>query len=115
MTVEITHVGFFGDGFQTFCLTDEMIAELERIEGAGIGALYLRIASAQFNVAEMTEILRLGLIGGGMQPEQAKALVETYARNRPLGELFPLALDVLDARWSGKPQLEAAAPAEVAA
>jgi hypothetical protein len=115
MTVEISHVGFFGDGFQTFCLTDEMIAELERIAGAGIGALYLRIAAAQFNVAEMTEIIRLGLIGGGMQPEQAKALVETYARNRPLGELFPLALDVLDARWSGKPKTEAEAPVEVAA
>lgn len=115
MTIEISHVGFFGDGLKTFCLTDEMVAELERIAGVGIGALYLRVATAQFTVAEMTAIIRLGMIGGGMQPELAKGLIDTYARNCPLGDLFPLALDVLDARWSGKAQVAGTSPDEVAA
>ena len=97
----ITHEAFFGDAAQRFCLTDDMIAELERLAGVGIGALYLRLVSSTFNGADLVQIIRLGLIGGGMNPAAAMQLVETYARNRPMAEVFPLALDILDARWSG--------------
>jgi hypothetical protein len=103
----ITHEGFFGDGVHAFTLTDDMIEELERITGHGIGAIYLRIVAGQFAVSEVAEIIRLGLIGGGMAPQNAAQLVSTYARNRPLAETFPLALDVLDARWNGAPKKEA--------
>ncbi|MCW1919977.1 gene transfer agent family protein [Rhodobacter sp. KR11] len=108
MSDRITHVTFFGDATHNFTLTDPMIAELERLTATGIGALYFRVINMQFNADTLGEIIRLGLIGGGTDPETAKRLVDTYARNRPLAEVFPLALDVLDARWTGKPQ-EAAA------
>ncbi len=36
-----------------------------------------------------------------MAPQQAMQLTDTYARNRPLAETYPLALDILDARWNG--------------
>lgn len=97
----ITHWAFFGDAEYPFALTDAMIAELERITDTGVGALYMRTVAMQFSLADVVEIIRLGLIGGDMAPAKAMQLVETYARNRPMSETFPLALDILDARWSG--------------
>ncbi len=104
------HTAFFGDGEHTFALTDDMITELERLSEIGIGAFYLRAVNLQFHIADLIEIIRLGLIGGGAKPEQAAQLTDTYARNRPVDELYPLALDILDARWNGPetPDQEAA-------
>lgn len=99
--MSIRHAAFFGDGEHVFALTDQMIAELERLAETGIGALYLRVVAGTFNMADLPEIIRLGLIGGGTAPQDAARLTDTYARNRPLAEVYPLALDVLDARWSG--------------
>lgn len=97
----ITHRAFFGDGERDFRLTDQMVLELERLTATGIGGLFLRMTRNDFRLVDLIEIIRLGLIGGGTNPEDATRLVETYARHRPIGEILPLALDVLDARWSG--------------
>jgi len=102
------HTAFFGDGEHIFALTDDMIAELERIADLGIGALYLRTVNMAFKLVDLVEIIRLGLIGGGATPEKAMRLTDTYARNRPVDELFPLALDVLDARWGGTEEQDTA-------
>ncbi|MDO6521277.1 gene transfer agent family protein [Shimia thalassica] len=95
----MNHTTFFGDGKHTFALTDDMITELERIADLGIGALYLRCVNMQFTLSDLVEVIRLGLIGGGSTPEQAARLTHTYGRNRPIDELYPLVVDVLDARW----------------
>ena len=105
MNAKIQHSAFFGTEKQVFALTDPIIAELERVTDLGIGAFYQRSIAMQFHVAHLSEIIRLGLIGGGMAPEQAMHLTVTYATNRPFDEIVPLALDILDARWSGKPDL----------
>lgn len=97
----LDHTAFFGDADHTFILTDDMIAELERIADLGIGAFYLRAVNMQFMLADLIEVIRLGLIGGGTAPERAAQLVDTYARNQPIHDLYPLALDILDARWGG--------------
>lgn len=97
----MNHTAFFGDREYTFTLTDDMITELERIADLGIGALYLRAVNMQFKLADLVEVIRLGLIGGGVSPEKAARLTDTYGRNRPIDELYPLALDILDARWGG--------------
>lgn len=91
---------FFGDAEYPFALPDDMIAELERKTGVGIGALYMRAVKMAFNLADLSETIRLGLIGGGMAPQDAKALTDTYAKNSPIDTLYALALDVLDARWT---------------
>lgn len=103
------HTAFFGDGEHSFALTDNMITELERIADLGIGALYLRCVNMQFTLSDLVEVIRLGLIGGGATPEQAAQLTDTYGRNRPIGELYPLAMDILDARWNASDENEAAA------
>ncbi|RGP37703.1 gene transfer agent family protein [Pseudotabrizicola alkalilacus] len=98
----ITHRAFLGEGEHDFCLTDAMITELEHQTGLGIGALQMQMMQLQFKADHLALIIRLGLIGAAMNPENAHRLVEAYVRNRPLGEVFPLALDILDARWNGK-------------
>lgn len=107
----MNHTAFFGDAVYTFALTDTMIEELQHKTGIGIGALYQRVVASQFRVADIVEIIRCGLIGGGTAPEAADRLVSAYAKDRPFAESFPLALDILDARWSGTP----AATGDVAA
>lgn len=97
----ITHRAFFGTGERAFALTDPMIVELESLTDTGIGALFLRLSRNDFRLVDLIEVIRLGLIGGGTRPEEAARLVDAYARQRPIAELLPLALDVLDARWSG--------------
>lgn len=98
---EITLRAFFGDGERAFCLTDPMLAELERIAGQGIGAVYYSLANMTYPARILPEIIRLGLIGAGTNPEEAARLIGTYATNRPLAEVFPLAFEVLEARWTG--------------
>ncbi|WP_137153501.1 gene transfer agent family protein [Rhizobium sp. FKL33] len=97
------HTAFFGDATYTFALTDTTTTELERLTGVGVGALYLRMVNSLFYVSDMTQIIRLGLIGGCVSPEKAHTLVETYVNDRPFAEIVPLALDILDARWNGSP------------
>lgn len=100
----ISHTAYFGDGTYAFTLTDTVIEELQHKTGVGIGALYLRLSTSKFRDADTVEVIRLGLIGGGMAPQDAQRLVETYAKGRPFAETLPLALDILDARWNGKPE-----------
>ena len=96
------HTAFFGDAVYTFALTDAMVEELQHKTGVGIGALYQRVVASQFRVADIVEIIRCGLIGGGTTPETADRLVNAYAKDRKFAETFPLALDILDARWTGE-------------
>lgn len=93
------HTAFLGDGNYTFALTDTAITELERLTDTGIGALYTRAIRMEFKLTDLVEIIRLALIGGGESPQEAMQLTDTYARNRPMSETYPLALDILDARW----------------
>lgn len=97
----ITNKAFFGDAVRSFALTDDMILELEAKTGHGIGTLYQRAVSMTFGLAEITETLRLALIGGGASPEEAHRTINTWAINRPIAETLPIVLDVLDLRWNG--------------
>ena len=95
------HVAFFGDAERKFRLPPELILELERKTGAGIGALCQRLFAGSFSHLDITETIRLALIGGGTSPKDADALVSAYALNRPLSETYPLAVSVLETLWFG--------------
>lgn len=101
MNDDLTHIAFFGDGERTFKLTPELIVELERKTDTGIGALSRRVFRGDFKHSDLTEIIRLALIGGGTSPRDADALVAAYAVRRPINEVFPLAVSVLEAAWFG--------------
>jgi hypothetical protein len=101
MTTELTHHVFFGDGEHDFLLTPEMIVELERKTGSGIGGLCRRLFAGDFKQSDVTETIRLALVGGGTSPKDADALVAAYAINRPFSEIYPLAVSILETLWFG--------------
>lgn len=92
---------FFGDAEREFGLTPILISELERKTGKGIGMLCGAVASSEFALADLSETIRLAMIGGGASPNEAKALTDTYVAARPLNETHALAADILNALWIG--------------
>ena len=105
--MSITATAFFGDKERPFTLTDELVTELETTTGTGIGTLFQRLMGQAFKLADLSEVIRLGLIGGGSNPEEAARLVNSYARNRPVAEVLPLATAILAARWLGTDEVQA--------
>lgn len=93
---------FLGDGERVFRLTPPMIVELERLTGAGIGSIVKRLVDGHFTHAELVDTIRLGLIGGGeASPEDARAIVDTYVIGRPLAEVYPIGVGILESLYFG--------------
>lgn len=106
MSEATTWRGFFGDDEHAFSLPPDRVAELERKVGIGIGAISRRMFAGDFTFVEITETIRIGLVGAGMAPEAAAELVILYAHDRPLAETHPIATAILEALWWG-PKAEA--------
>jgi hypothetical protein len=98
------HVEFLGDGKKAFKLTPILMEELQRKAGTPIGTLCQRVFRRDFTTIDLTETIRLGLIGGGTDPEEAAALVETYVRPRTLNENWLLATSILKLAYFGPEQ-----------
>jgi hypothetical protein len=79
------------------------IADLERISGAGIGAIMVRLATHQFKASDIWEPIRLGLEGGGMSEPEATATCMAY-HDEPLMWRAELASQILQAAVNGIPQ-----------
>lgn len=99
---------FFGDGERDFALPAKLILELQEKTRAGFGDLLRRATAGSYRFEDITETIRLALIGGGTSPIDAARLVESYveAEGRPFVEAHMLALDILTDRYVG------ASPAE---
>lgn len=96
-----SHRTFFGDKERTFALPAPMIAELERVTGRGIGGLCRDLFAGNFRHAEVLETIRLAMIGGGEKPDDAAGLIAAYATGRPLDQIYPLAVSILETAWFG--------------
>lgn len=104
---------FFGDQEREFKLTPELIQELERKCQAGIGELSRRLFGGDFRYQDVSEIIRLALIGGGEKPDRAQELVALYVHQFPINESYALAVQVVEAAWFGpmrEPDLQSIAP-----
>jgi len=97
----MTVTAFLGDGEYPLALPFLLAEELQRKTGVGIGALFQRVRTLTFAINDLAETIRLGLIGGGMEPAAAFQLVETYVKQRPLAETLPVALLILEVLWFG--------------
>lgn len=98
---DLSHRAFFGDRERVFAIPPEQIVELERKLSSGIGAIYQRLLDRQYRHADLLEIIRLSLIGGGEEVRSAAALVDAYAKPRPIGEALELALPIMTALFFG--------------
>ena len=78
-----SHRAFFGDAERDLSFSPELIVELERKTGAGIGGLCKRLFAGDFRHVEILEIIRLGLIGGGERPDGRVAPLPPTPRTVP--------------------------------
>lgn len=85
----------FADGAYLFRLAIGQLRELQEKTGAGPLALLRRLHDGTWLVDDCRETIRLGLIGGGLDPRKALGLVERYVDERPVMEASILAQAVL--------------------
>lgn len=84
----------FGDGEYDFRLT---LAGLAEVEAKFDKSIFLIAAGLQMRTAksaEISEVIRVGLIGAGMKPVDALAKVRKWVDERPLDESRDVALCV---------------------
>lgn len=87
----------FGGAERTFRLGLGEIEELEDKAGLGLFRIMdaLSPQTRGVRVKVISETLRIGLIGGGMLPAEALALVRRYCDERPLTESLLIAYAVV--------------------
>lgn len=97
-------VRFLGDAEHAFCIGKIAHAEeLQENLGAGPFEIYQRIATYTWKVRDIPEVLRIALIGGGMEPQKAASLIGRYvtAADVPMGQHAALAEEVMRAAVIG--------------
>lgn len=89
----------FGDGDYTFRLGLAEIEELEEKTDTSVFLLFAATATElpYAKLKQYREVIRLGLIGGGMSPVDAMAMTRKYVDERPLTESVAVAHAVLKA------------------
>jgi hypothetical protein len=93
---------FFGDQDRTFRLGPELVTELERKTGRGIGGLCRDLFAGDFHLLAVTETIRLGLVGGGTDPKEAASLIAAYVTPRPIMDAYALAVAILETAMLGR-------------
>ena len=97
----------WADGNYTFRLGLGEIEELQEKTGCGPYFLLNRMRSGEWRVGDLRETIRLGLIGGGLEPSKAFGLVKKYVDARPLLENLNPAMAIISAAVIGAPDGEA--------
>lgn len=92
----------FADADYLFRLPLKRIAELEEKCGAPVGAIWKRVClTGDYHAVDLIETVRLGLIGGGLDPQEARKLIERYCDTWPLSEWHVHAIAILGACVEG--------------
>lgn len=104
----------FADGTYNFRLAWGQLIELQEKVGVGPYALLNRLNSDDFLVEDVSEVIRLGLIGGDkdLHPVKANKLVTRYVRERSIMENLPLARGILLVALFGAPDEKTEQPAK---
>jgi hypothetical protein len=85
----------WADGEYRFRLPIGQLRELQEKCKAGPPEVFFRLQANVWRVDDIRETIRLGLIGGGMQPTQALSLVTRYVDARPLMENYEPAMQII--------------------
>jgi hypothetical protein len=94
----------FADGTYSFRLGWGELAELQEKTDAGPYVVLHRLHSHQWRIEDISNVIRLGLIGGGMEPTDALKKVRIYVEARPPLESHPFAVAILAAGLLGAPE-----------
>lgn len=93
----------WADGTYKFRMAWGQLAELQEKTDAGPFVILQRLSNGSWKVEDITNVIRLGLIGGGMKPVDALKLVRTYVEDRPPMENVLTAQAILAAGVMGAP------------
>lgn len=93
----------WADGRYLFRLPVEQLEELQELCDAGPAWIHARLGAGQWRRKDISETIRLGLIGGGMKPTDARKLIARYVDARPLEENTLVAQVILSAVLVGVP------------
>lgn len=97
----------WGDGEQTFRLAIAQIRELQEKTDCGPMELLNRMVRGTWRLDDVRETIRLGLIGGGLEPIHALSKIARYVDMRPLSESVPTAQAILSVMIFGKDEEDA--------
>lgn len=100
----------WADGTYPFALKWGQLIELQEKCDAGPAFILSQLMDGTWRVEQINSILRLGLIGAGMEPIPALKLVRTYVEGRPPLENLGHAQAVLAAAVMGAPDEEPGKP-----
>lgn len=106
MSRDASHTADFGDDTYRFRLGWGEWAKLQEACDIGPYALLDRLASGRWRVEDIREVIRYGLIGGGMEPGKALKMIREYVEARPPMECWQLAVDIATAGVIGAPEEE---------
>lgn len=104
MSRSATLVLDWADDAYTFRLAWGQLEELQEACNAGPQRILVRLASDDWRTRDVRETIRLGLIGGGLEPAKALKLVRAYVEDRPPAENVVIALAILQAAIIGAPE-----------
>lgn len=93
----------WADGTYPFALKWGQLEELQEKTDAGPYFLLGRLHDGSWRIGDIEHTIRLGLIGGGMAPMAALALVRRYVQARPPLENLTTAQAILGAAVMGAP------------
>jgi hypothetical protein len=91
----------WADGEYTFRLAVGQVREVEEKCARGVYEIYQATLAGRWHFDWLREIIRLGLIGGGMTPVEALKLVQRYCDERPWLESWDPAVRILAAGLIG--------------
>jgi len=97
----------WASGSHTFRLAWGQLSELQEKCDAGPYTVLQRLYRGDWKIEDISNVIRLGLIGGGMEPVPALKLVRGYVEARPPMESLQTAQAVLAAACIGAPDEDA--------
>lgn len=94
----------WGDGTYRFRLGWGELAEVQQSSDAGPFVVMQRLNNGECLLKDISEVIRWGLIGGGITPVEASRLVDTFVLKRPPAESRLTAYAILMAGCLGSPE-----------
>lgn len=94
----------WGPGTFTFRLAWGQLIELQEATNAGPSYILQQMWEHNWKVQYLSDIIRLGLIGGGETPASALKLVRNYVESRPPMENLTIAQAILAIALTGAPE-----------
>lgn len=94
----------WADGDYTFRLAWGQLIELQEKLDAGPAFILDKFYNGGWKVEYISEVIRLGLIGGGLSPTEALKLTRNYVESRPPFENLSTAQGILAISLIGAPE-----------